>query len=158
MSHIIVTALLFLLRILYFPSVGAHHLKNPLMRICLAVKEPTQYLQSQHDFSLMVLGKGYVDNDIFEFLEGYLAALGTGTSLFFRELGIKYPGYTPYAYRSEQALIGFTTFMYLCSLQRYVISVLYLLCTIVIGGYVINGKRTPFCKRKHIALCIIALT
>lgn len=141
-GHIIMATLLFVLRILYFPSLGAHALDNPWRRLCLAVNEPTQYLQSQHNFSWWYWAKALSSTTIFETLKSYLATLGTAIHPFFHKLRIDYPGSSPYAYLSEHTLIGFMTFIHLCGLQRYMISVLYLLATIVAGGYVMMRDQS----------------
>lgn len=142
LGHMLITALLIFLRILYFPSVGAHHLNNPWMRLSLVVKEPTQYLQSQYDFSWWYWVKAVFSTALFESLKVQLADVGMRTTVFFRKFRIEYPGYSSYARFSEHALIGFTTFVHLCGLQRYIISVLYLLGTIVAGGYVMMRDQS----------------
>lgn len=140
--HIILAVLLFCLRNKYFPSVGAHYLNNPWTRLRVAVKEPALYLQSEHDFSWWYWTTAVSTSMTFDFLIGLLSVLGAGLTLFFRGLRISYPTYSLYTYLSEYALIAFMTFMHLCSLQRYMISLLYLLGTIVAGGYVMMHDQS----------------
>lgn len=134
--HLILAVIMFLVRNIYFPSIGAHYLNNPMDRLRLAKNEPALYLQSQHDFSWWYWGRAVLTSLIFSICIKYLSALGVGVVLFFRQLRASHPAYIGWTYLSEYVLIAFTSFIHLCSLQRYMISVLYLLGTIVASGYI----------------------
>ncbi|KAF2470795.1 uncharacterized protein BDR25DRAFT_32616 [Lindgomyces ingoldianus] len=134
--HLILAALMFLVRNIYFPSIGAHYLNNPMDRLRLAIKEPALYLQSQYDFSWWYWARAVSTTLTFNFCMGYLSTLGVGVTLFFRQIRTSHPAYSGWTYLSEYALIAFASFIHLCSLQRYLISVLYLLGTITASGYI----------------------
>jgi hypothetical protein len=134
--HLILAALMFLVRNIYFPSIGAHYLNNPVDRLCLAIKEPALYLQSQHDFLWWYWARTVSTSLTFSICMRYFSALGVEVTIFFRQIRASNPAYSGWTYLSEYALIALTSFMHLCTLQRYLISVLYLLGTIVAGGYI----------------------
>lgn len=140
--HIIPAIILFSLRIVYFPSLGGHHLNDPWARLELAVKEPALYLQSQHEFSWWYWTRAVSTSFAFNFLIGALSALHAEGTLYLRELRESFLTYSAYAYILEYVLITVANFMYLCSLHRYLISVLYLLGTIVAGGYVMMNDQS----------------
>ena len=134
--HLIPALFLFWLRNKYFPSVGAHYLDNPWARLRVAWTEPTMYLQAQHDFGWWYWARSVSTTVIFSFLISFLLVVRTGVTVFFRGLRKSHPAYSAHIHLSEHALTTFTTFMHMCSLHRHMISVLYLLGTIVASGYV----------------------
>ncbi|KAF2274923.1 uncharacterized protein EI97DRAFT_459876 [Westerdykella ornata] len=134
--HLSLAVLMFLVRNIYFPSVAAHYLNNPMNRLRLAIKDPALYLQSQHDFSWWYWARAVSTSFIFNFLMGYLSTAGVGVTLVFRQMRASNPSYSGLAYLSEYTLIAVTSFVHLCTLQRHLTSVLYLLGTIVAGGYI----------------------
>lgn len=134
--HLILAAMMFIVRNIYFPSIGSHYLNNPMKRLRLATNEPALYLQSQHDFAWWYWARAVSTSIFFNACMGYLSTLGAGLTLFFHEIRNSHPTYRGLAYVSEYVTIAFTSFTHLCSLQRHCISILYLLGTIAASGYV----------------------
>jgi hypothetical protein len=134
--HLTLAGLLFLLRNIYFPSVGAHYLDNPMDRLRLAIKEPALYLQSQYKFSWWYWARAVSTSFFFNFCMSFIAQLGVEVTVLFSQVRDSHPAYSGWIYLSEYALLASTSFIHLCTLQRHLISVLYLLGTIVASGYV----------------------
>jgi hypothetical protein len=134
--HLLLAALIFFVRNVYFPSIGAHYLDNPMDRLGLAIKEPARYLQSQNDFSWWYWIRATSTSILFNFFIGYLSALGVGITLLFQQIRESHPAYSRLLYLLETTSIAFISFFHLCSLQRYLMSVLFLLGTIIASGYI----------------------
>jgi hypothetical protein len=134
--HIILAALMFLVRNVYFPSIGAHYLNNPSDRLRLAIRDPAQYLQSRLDFSWWYWTRAMSTTILFNFVAGYHSVLGVGLTLVFQQQRESHPAYSSWLHIVENAFIAFISFIHMCSLQRHLMSILYLLGTIVAAGYI----------------------
>lgn len=139
--HISMAALMFFLRNMYFPSIGAHYLNNPMNRLRLAIKEPAQYLQTQYEFAWGYWARAILTSMVFNFFIGYISAIGAGLSEIFRNIRNEHPNWGGWVYVSEYTIISITSFIHLCSLQRHLISVMYLLGTIVASGYIMLNDQ-----------------
>lgn len=135
--HIVPALVLLYLRFEYAPWLAAHHLKNPRTRLPLSWNDPSQYLESQRDWTWRYWAATGMSSAIFDFfinmINGFII-LGLGIKLLFDSVRAMLPNRRQEILAAEHSLVAVTTFMHMCNLHRHICTILHVSGTVIASG------------------------